>query len=147
MRILLIFLLFLVSCSKKQEIISIEKEYFYRVAEVTIDGKTTFTPIKRVSVERFLYQKDQILIQNSDDEDDDEDEDDEDDQHTTCPIDITTYTVVQDNNGIRIEWRSLNEESTSFYRIERSVDLKEWDRRTVIMPNNQGYYLYYDSLQ
>jgi hypothetical protein len=149
MRILLISLLFLVSCNKKHEIVSIEKEYFYRVAEVTLDGKTTFTPIKRISVEQFLYQKNPVVIQNSDGEDSGEDEEDEDEDedgdNSPCPIDITTYTVSQYNDKIKIQWKSLNEEKTSFYRIERSDDLKKWDRRTVIMPNDQGFYLYYDN--
>jgi hypothetical protein len=146
MRILLISLLFLVSCNKDPKTLLTEKEYFYRIAEVTFDGNTTFTPVKRVSIEQLLTQKDPIIIQNEDGGEHHDGDEDEDGDNNPCPIDITTYTVSQYNNKIKIQWKSLNEEKTSFYRIERSEDLKKWDRRTVIMPNGQGSYLYYDGL-
>jgi hypothetical protein len=146
MRILLISLLFLVSCNKDTKTLLTEKEYFYRIAEVTFDGNTTFTPVKRVSIEQLLTQKDPIIIQNEDGGEHHDGDGDEDGDNNPCPIDITTYTVSQYNNKIKIQWKSLNEEKTSFYRIERSEDLKKWDRRTVIMPNGQGSYLYYDGL-
>ena len=116
----------LLSCGKPQPQIyaSGNDVCFYKITEVDINGKSVSTPVKRIS-----------LIDNAvndDDHDGDEDDEDEDDDHDGCdttvlPINISTFLLTLNGQStVLIDWKSENEQNTSYYVVERSTDTKKW---------------------
>ena len=140
MKHLILAVLLLSACSKKQTLIETQqksKTIFYLIEEVDNAGNTTKTPIKHIDIN--------FTNSATNDEGHDGDDDDDDDDHT-LPIDITTFTLsLTKSNSVNIRWESLNEENTNHYQIQKSYDTKSWNKIIDINPNG-GKYSYIDTI-
>ena len=136
MKHLILAVLLLSSCSKKETLIESQqqiKTIYYFIEDVNNDGKIVKTPIKHID----------IMPTNSSTKDHDHDGDDDDDNHT-LPIDITTFTLtLTKTNSVSIKWESVNEENTHHYQIQKSYDSKSWNKIYEVIPNG-GKYSYTD---
>jgi hypothetical protein len=141
MKYLILAVLLLSACSKKQTLIETQqqsKTIFYLIEEVDNAGNTTKTPIKHIDVT--------ITNSSTNDEEHGEDDDDDDDDDCPLPIDITTFTLsLTKSNYVNIKWESYNEENTNHYQIQKSYDTKSWNKIIDINPNG-GKYSYIDSI-
>ena len=122
--LILFFAVALFACTKPQPVIYAtgDNVCFYKITEVDINGKSTSTPVRRIS-----------FTTNFDgDEHDEDDDDDDDDDHDGCdttvlPINISSFLVTLSSpSTVLIKWESQNEENTSYYIVEKSIDLKSW---------------------
>jgi len=136
MKHLILAVLLLSACSKKETLIETQqqsKTIYYLIEDIDNGGNITKTPIKHID----------ILTTNSATNDEGHGEDDDDDDHT-LPIDITTFTLtLTKSNSVNIRWESLNEENTHHYQIQKSYDSKSWNKIYDVVPNG-GKYSYID---
>ena len=133
--LIILFAIALASCGKpSQPLISASGDNvaFYKITEVDINGKSFTTPVKRISLTSNFGKNGGN--HNDDDHDDHEgnDQDDDDDDHGGCdttvlPIKISSFLVtLNDPSTILITWESQNEDNTSHYIVEKSMDTKSW---------------------
>ena len=115
MKHLILAVLLLSACSKKQTLIETQqqsKTIYYLIEEVDNGGNITQTPIKHIDI---------TSTTSATNDEGHGDEDDDDDDDCPLPIDITTFTLtLTKSNSVNIRWESLNEENTHHYQIQKT---------------------------
>ena len=148
--IIILAVILLAACSKPTQPVQTNVLY-YRIQQVDLDGTKTYTPVRRINVDlvaNATSDEDEDDDDNDDDDDDDDDDecdgngcdDDECDDHYTLSINFTTFTVRNVKNGVQINWEADNEQHTSHYIIERSINTKKWTPRLNYIPDYSGKY-------
>jgi len=138
MKHLILAILLLSACSKKQTLIETQqqsKTIYYLIEEVDNGGNITQTPIKRIDI---------TPTTSATNDGGHGEEDDDDDNDNPLPINIATFTLtLTKSNSVNIRWESLNEENTHHYQIQKSYDSKSWNKIYDVTPNG-GKYSYID---
>jgi len=121
--LIILFAIALASCEKPSQpsiYASGENVAFYKITEVDINGKSVTTPVKRVSLAN-------TFVEDEDDDDHDGDDHDGGCDTTVLPINISSFLVTLSGpSTVLIKWESQNEDNTSHYIVERSMDTKSW---------------------
>ena len=127
---LILMVLLLSSCSKN---IPIEKSndvktVYYRLEDVNKDGLSYFSPVRVVNINSAVS----------------------DDNHPNCPnhplpIILSSFTVTkQKDNTINLSWTAVDEYTTNYYNVQKSLDSKEWTIIGKVIPNTTGTYKFID---
>ena len=132
--IIILAVILLAACNKPTPPTLQSDVLYYRIQQVDLDGTVTYTPVRKIKTE-------QVANSTSDDDEDEDDEECDDDDHLPpLAIDFTTFTVRNVKNGIQIYWEASEEQNTSHYIIERSIDIKNWTPRLNYIPDYSGKY-------
>jgi hypothetical protein len=140
MKYLLILLLsvLLFSCKKTEPLQIVEtKNYYYKIVEFDVNGKTSESPIRHIGVDQVVSSKD---------EDEDEDED-EDDDHTTCPIKLETISITQSGDNVIIYWEAENEDNVNYYEVQKSTDAINYELISTKQVSPDGKYKVVDKIK
>jgi hypothetical protein len=132
--IIILAVILLAACNKPTPPTLQSDVLYYRIQQVDLDGTVTYTPVRKIKTEPVANST------SDDDEDEDDEECDDDDHLPPLAIDFTTFTVRNVKNGIQIYWEASEEQNTSHYIIERSIDIKNWTPRLNYIPDYSGKY-------
>jgi len=135
--LLILFLSVLLFSCKKTEPLQITetKDYYYKIVEFDVNGKTSESPIRHIGVNQAVS-----------DEDEDEDED-EDDDHTTCPIKLETISITQSGDNVIIYWEAENEDNVNHYEVHKSTDAINYDLISTKEVSPNGKYKVVDIIK
>jgi len=144
--IIILAVILLAACNKPTPPTLQSDVLYYRIQQVDLDGTVTYTPVRKIKTEPVANStsdddEDEDEDEDDDDDDDDDEECDDDDDHLPpLAINFTTFTVRNVKNGIQIYWEASEEQNTSHYIIERSIDIKNWTPRLNYIPDYSGKY-------
>ena len=130
--LILIASVLLFSCKKTEPLqITETKDYYYKIVEFDVNGKTSESPIRHIGVNQAVS---------------DEGEDDDDD-HTTCPIKLETISITQSGDNVIIYWEAENEDNVNHYEVHKSTDAINYELINAKEVSSNGKYKVIDKIK
>lgn len=137
-QLLAMLLLALAACNKPSPSDAVSLDLYYRIVEISVDGKRTESPIKHTSRN---VSRDGNGNNNPGGGNGNGNGGGNNNGGGGCvPIKVETIQVQKiDELTYRITWEAENEQSTKEYLVERSLDSKGWAVRKSVRPGTGSY--------